>query len=289
VTERDFELIDVLYKTGNITKAADKLYMTQSALSKRIRFIEEELGITMILRSHQGIRFTPEGESVLLSTGQAKKILSDLRQQLNGQKNYISGTLNAGISINYSLYRLPDMLAHYRHQYPHVKTHILSGHSRDLYTQMVNGELDAAVLRGEFLWTEHKILIDREDVCIIMNQKFEQQPLNDIPYIGRRTDAVFERETSQWFHENKIQTDADGIFVDNITTCVEMVKSGLGWSIVPRICLNNFNGIIRPLHFANGEPFVRSTYLMYPDTALKLPQVSAFIGIIKKGSSYAGV
>ena len=72
-----------------------------------------------------------------------------------------------------------------------------------------------------------------------------------------------------------------GIFVDNITTCVEMVTRGLGWAIVPEICLNGFSGDIRPLTFANGEPFVRSTYIMYTDTALSLPQAEAFINIVR--------
>ena len=58
--EKDFELLQALADSRNITKAADKLYITQSALSKRIRAIERELGVEL-LRSHQGIRFTPPG------------------------------------------------------------------------------------------------------------------------------------------------------------------------------------------------------------------------------------
>ena len=57
--EKDFELLQTLADSRNITKAADKLYITQSTLSKRIRSIERELGIELRLRSHQGIRFTP--------------------------------------------------------------------------------------------------------------------------------------------------------------------------------------------------------------------------------------
>lgn len=60
--EKDFELLEVLDETRNITHAADKLYMTQSALSKRIKSMEQELGVEILLRSRQGIRFTPAGE-----------------------------------------------------------------------------------------------------------------------------------------------------------------------------------------------------------------------------------
>lgn len=64
--EKDFELLMVLGESRNITKAADKLFITQSALSKRIKNIERELGVELLLRSRQGIRFTPSGETVLM-------------------------------------------------------------------------------------------------------------------------------------------------------------------------------------------------------------------------------
>lgn len=53
--EKDFELLNVLNETRNITKAAEQLFMTQSALSKRIKSIEKDLEIEMLLRSRQGI------------------------------------------------------------------------------------------------------------------------------------------------------------------------------------------------------------------------------------------
>lgn len=59
--EKDFALLMVLGESRNMTKAADKLFITQSALSKRIKNIERELGVELLLRSHQGIRFTPLG------------------------------------------------------------------------------------------------------------------------------------------------------------------------------------------------------------------------------------
>lgn len=98
--ERDFELLDILEKTKNITHAADLLYVTQSSLSKRITAIENELGVTLLIRSRQGIHFTPEGEEVLKYTTQAARQLTLMREALNISRSYVCGTLNAGISIN---------------------------------------------------------------------------------------------------------------------------------------------------------------------------------------------
>ena len=81
--EKDFELLQALADSRNITKAADKLHITQSALSKRIRSIERELGVELLLRSHQGIRFTPSGEAVLAHSRAAAREMEQMRRNLD--------------------------------------------------------------------------------------------------------------------------------------------------------------------------------------------------------------
>lgn len=278
--ERDFKLLEVLNKTKNITHAANLLYVTQSALSKRISAIEEELGTKVILRSRQGIHFTPEGEQILKYTKEAAQQLQQMRTVIDLGKDYISGTLKVGISIEYAIHNLPDILAKYQKQYPHVNTQITTDQSRKLYQSIQKGNIDVAVVRGEYNWKEHKILLNREKVCLIRSQEDKDKPLSAIPYIDRKTDASFEKEMSQWIRENGIHPEPNRIKVNNVTTCVEMVNRGLGWAIIPEICLPHFKGEIEPLHFKNGEPFVRSTYILFSETVLKLPQVKAFITTI---------
>ena len=107
--EKDYELLHALDETRNITHAADKLYMTQSALSKRIKALEQELGVEIVLRSRQGIRFTPAGEQVLLHSAAAAREMEKMRRQLASIQGEACGTLRAGISVNFSYYRLPEM------------------------------------------------------------------------------------------------------------------------------------------------------------------------------------
>lgn len=101
--EKDYELLHALDETRNITHAADKLYMTQSALSKRIKALEQELGVEIVLRSRQGIRFTPAGEQVLLHSAAAAREMEKMRRQLAAIQGEACGTLRAGISVNLSL------------------------------------------------------------------------------------------------------------------------------------------------------------------------------------------
>ena len=273
MTERDFEILEMLNKTKNITHAADLLYINQSALSKRIVAIEQELGVTLMVRSRQGIHFTAEGEKVLHYTQEAKKQLELMKIDLKENNAVISGTLRAGISINYSQYNLPQILSEYKKKFPKVITHITTEYSRNIFLKIMNGEIDVAVVRGEFPWNENKILLEKENICLIYHNQDIGKNLSDFQYIGRKTDITFEREMAQWLRENDLKIKKEGIYVDNINTCVEMVNQGLGWAIVPEICLKNFKGQIRALVFKNGQAFTRSTYLLYSNSVSKLPQV----------------
>ncbi|MDR1836018.1 MAG: LysR family transcriptional regulator, partial [Fusobacteriaceae bacterium] len=123
--ERDFELIAVLEKTKNITRASEILFTSQSALSKRISAIEQELGVPLIVRSRYGVHFTPEGEEVRKKTEEAADILRRMREVLDGQRDAICGTIHIGVSVNYALYRFPETLSLYRKKYPQVNTHII--------------------------------------------------------------------------------------------------------------------------------------------------------------------
>ena len=80
--EKDFEVLRVLNETRSITQAAEKLYMTQSALSRRLRTIEEELGADLVVRSRQGVRFTPAGEMALVRSRSAARELEQMRREL---------------------------------------------------------------------------------------------------------------------------------------------------------------------------------------------------------------
>ena len=86
---------------------------------------------------------------------------------------------------------------------------------------------------------------------------------------------------TRWLHEQSLDSHANGFCVNSITTCAEMVKRGLGWALLPEIALSHFDGCIKPCFFENGEPFIRRTYILCQREAIELPQIRAFMEILK--------
>ena len=261
--EKDLLIFLTLADTGNLTRTAEKLYLSQPTLSKRLQNMEADLGAALFLRSKQGVTLTPAGEAAREVIQRTARELNTLREQLQMRKDTICGTLRIEVSIDYSKYRLPQVLAAYTAQCPDVTLRVSTNHSRDCLRTLQDSSVHLAIVRG----------------CLIRSRENASVPLRELRYIGRDSDPEHMSMKARWLMEHKMEPDAQ-LNVDGLSTCVAMVNAGLGWSIVPSICLNYFDGISEPLFFADGTPLTRSTYLLYRKRESELPQVREFIRMV---------
>ncbi len=280
--EKDFTLLNVLKDCQNITRAADQLYLTQSALSKRVKAIERELGCDIIIRTHKGVRFTPEGEVVLERTTRASDELSALRRELDAAQDEVCGSLRAGFSINYASVHLASILTEYHRRYPRVRLDIRTGQSHKIYNDLQNGTLDLAVLRGDLPWDGMQYLLAQERICVARARKHAETPLSELPFISHSTDSAQMTLMTRWLHENNLANTANQIRVDSLTICADLVRRGVGWAMLPDIILDNFDGAVTPCTFIDGEPFVRRMYIDCQKEAKRLPQVQLLVDLIKE-------
>ena len=166
--------------------------------------------------------------------------------------------------------------------YPGVSVSVFAEQSRTIYKKLTDGELSVAILRGRFPREGIDILLSEESVCLVLSKENEQRPLDELPYISRRTDREFEERLYQWRQEQGLHRKRDHLQVNDISTCLAMVQSGIGWAVLPEICLKEFDGVIRPLRFSDGTRFTRETHLLYRPEYLELPQVSLFLESVLK-------
>ena len=82
--ERDWKIISLLYKHKNITKTANELYISQPALTGRIKQIEQDLGVPILNRSNRGVEFTPHGVFVAEFANHLLGEISNFRENLGG-------------------------------------------------------------------------------------------------------------------------------------------------------------------------------------------------------------
>ncbi len=277
--EKDLEVLKKLAEMPNITKAAQELFTTQPSLTKRIQRIEAELGCQLFVRSKKGLLPMPSLENIMPKIGQALSVLSEIRDEAAVFSGKIAGTLKIGASINFAHYKLPRILKNYVQKYPQVRISLWVNQSSIIYQCLQKGELSLAVLRGDYPWDEGDILFSREPVCLVRNHRSAPLPLNAQSYIDRKTDPGLEGQFTRWrIEQGLLNSDLrNHLTVNDISTCLAMVRQDIGWALLPSICLENFDGIKEPLAFKDGTLFTRATHLLYRENSAKLPQVRAFI------------
>ena len=108
-------------KTGNISKAAKELYISQPAISKAISKLEDSLKVSLFTRSSRGVHLTPEGELLFGYVQTAFQALDLGEQELKRIQEFNIGHLKIGVSNTLCKYILLPYLKNFIEQYPHIK------------------------------------------------------------------------------------------------------------------------------------------------------------------------
>lgn len=274
---KDAQIILSLNETKNMTKTAEQLFITQPALSKRIQNIEAELGVPVLLRHQKGILFTPVGEQVVEYARTISSGMEALREYADASKNYISGTLEVGIAVNYAHYCLPQVLQKYVADFPHVSIQITTGLSQYLYQLLTSEQLPMAVVRGDYSWYEGKQLLSREPLYLVYHKKFSRKDLPSLPYINRHTDPSLTASIQQYLGEQNLIPAGKSIRIDDMDICHQMARKGFGWTILPSLVLKDTDCHLEPMILKDGTPISRDTHLLFRTPYQNLPQAKRFI------------
>ncbi len=280
--DRDYQFLLDLHETKNITRVAQKHYLSQPAMTKRMKNIESELGCQLFLRSKKGVIFTSAGERIIPHCKSIVQQSNALRSTINHTQGIVGGSLNIYSSLNYGHYRLPAALKIYSQRYPLVDINIATGRSKNIYQQFIKREDCISIMRGEQKWDEGRLLLATEPMCLIYSYENIGRSLHEYSYIGHQTDALIEERINQWAGERNLSLHDTKFWVDDISSCKEMVRCGIGWCILPKICLEDFEGEIVELSFEDGTPFTRNTYVLFRESYGQLQQVQLFLKVLQE-------
>jgi DNA-binding transcriptional LysR family regulator len=291
--EKDCLILQYLYEEQNFTKAAERLYMTQPALTYRLRQLEKEFQVEIFSKSGKNVKMTPAGEYLV---SYAKKQLLELRktkEYLLNMGNEVKGSLKVGVNSHFGLYHLPAILKEYSLQYPNVHLNVDTGFSKEMMELLKNGEIDIAIVRGDYDWTDQSYLLSEETICIVSEHEMNLDDLPSLPFINRKEPSVLikyknaqdiphEQSIDYWWNERYEVPPNTTMLVDSYETCKEMVKMDLGFSIIPRAFISDTDDLYcQDLVFQNGEMMKKRTWLLYRQSSLQLAAISKFVTSIK--------
>jgi DNA-binding transcriptional LysR family regulator len=234
---RFLETFIVVAERHSLAEAAQRLNVTPAAIAQRIRALEAELGVRLLMRSGRVMRPTEAGFAIL---ERAKDLVRDTRDlKAMAGTAVLSGEMRIG-AINTALTGLlPDILHQLAQDYPLIEIFIRPGASMDLYTEVLNGSLDAAfIIEPRFTMQKtvtFTTLRQEPLVLIVPKDRAGADPVELL-----KTHPFIRYDRNQWGgHIADEYLQAVGIRpveryeLDALEAIAVMVNRGLGISIVP--------------------------------------------------------
>ena len=232
--------------TGSFSRAAERVFLTQPAISKRIAALEADLGTRLFDRIGRGIHLTEAGQALLIRARTVLRELDDVRRSITNLSGTVAGELSMATSHHIGLHRLPPALKRFHDTYPGVRLDLRFMDSERACSAVAHGELELAVvtlppqvsspLRVEKIWDD--------PLDIVVNP---QHPLASHAVVARQLTAYPAILPGPGTYTREIILKALGplrnrIQVGMTTNYLEVLKMlaaiGLGWSALPRTMID---------------------------------------------------
>ena len=145
----DFELYRIFYVVANnknITKASQELNISQPAISKSIKNLEEQLGGTLFIRTKRGVILTEAGKEFYNYIRQAIEYINNAENKFTDLINLETGCIKIGISTTLTKEFLLPYLEEFHKLYPKIDIEIMTYLTSDLFPRLKNGLIDLIIL-----------------------------------------------------------------------------------------------------------------------------------------------
>ena len=235
-------------ETGSFSAAAERLYLSQPAISKRISILETELGVRLFDRIGRGVQLTESGQTLHKRAHHLLQEVEDIRRDISSLTDTVSGKLVMATSHHIALHRLPLYLKQYMDSYPQVTLDLRFTDSESGCRSVENGELEFAVvtLPRKIVAPLEVIPLWEDELAIVVAP---DHPLNQNSMISKtellmHSAIMPERGTFTWeIVHDEFEIDEShvkiGLTSNYLETIKMLVSVGLGWSILPKSMLVN--------------------------------------------------
>ncbi len=234
--------------SASFSAAAERLFLTQPAVSKRIAGLEAELSTPLFDRIGRQILLTEAGRRLLPRAEQVLEELADIRRELSHLSDQTSGTLSMATSHHIGLHRMPPILRRYVDRYPDVKLDIRFMESEKACQAVAHGELEMGVvtlplapfpqLEQILLWNDPLSFVASRDHNLSTQGPLSPESLLTQPAVlptkGTYTRTLLEQILSPL--ELDVQCN---MATDYLETLKMMTSIGLGWSLLPATMLDD--------------------------------------------------
>lgn len=190
---RIMEYYLAIIREGNISAAAEALHVSQPALSRQVKDLEDELGVRLFDRGSRKITLTEEGMILRRRAEEIVRLMQITESEIGQVHNMISGEIHIGAGESLAFRYISEIAGDIHRSYPDVRFYITSGDTTDLMEQLNTGLLDAVLIYNDYdkelyqgipLPQEDRLgILVRKDGPLAHKEKISISELKNLPLI----------------------------------------------------------------------------------------------------------
>lgn len=263
-------------ETGNFTRAADALNLTQPAVSQHIKTLEEELGCKLFNRTPLGLKLTQEGETTLKYAKRMLQLNKNLNEDLKSDRNGIKN-LTIGITHTAESNSSTEALANYVLLHENVKIKIITDTADKLCMKLKSYEIDLAFIEGRVSYPSLKsVMLDTDSLVLAMSTNHPLSKRNSVSIEELKRERMILRSSKSGtgslflssLESQNIHIEEFNIImeIDNIQTIKDLIRRGFGVSVLAKsACLDEYYKGKIALVPIEGLSMIREVNLVYPN------------------------
>ena len=270
---RQLEILRAVAERGSFTGAGRHLHLSQSAVSRQILLLEEELHEPLFLRIGRKVRITPAGDQLLRLAYRVFNDMEETRLLIREGQNALSGTLRLMGGMTVCLYVFPALVKEYRRLHPGIEVKVTPGTTTRVLRKFKSGAADLALLTLPIddpnlvttpVMREELHLVTAPNHPLAGRRRVTPLDLTGLPFVLFEAGSNTRRVLDEFFLREAIDPRIVSE-TENVEIIKAMVRVGLGVTIIP------YHAVAREVRTGHlacariaGQTLVRETGWVYP-------------------------
>lgn len=286
------QVFQAVVQQGSFSAAAERLYITQSAVSQHIKDLETLLGQALFQRGRRGVSLTPQGEILSRYAQEIFRLIAQAEAELTNVEQLASGKITLGATPGIAIYLAPHWVQHFRARFPQLSTLLQTGITTQIVTDLLAGRLDLGFVEGELDALEHRSLgwlaladIPQRIVAGFRHPWWERESVT----LGELDGQAFilrppNSQSRIWFdgvlkaHDIVVSVSAE---FDHLEAIKNAVASGLCLTVLPGYVVEQElrHGLLHAIPVSD-VPMTRTIKLLWNKDMPLSPIARAFLGTL---------
>ncbi len=241
-----FKTFITVVRHQSISRASEEIFLTQPAVTKQIKILEQEYNIKLFERRHNALQLTEDGTLLLEYAHQILNVFNQSISAIDGARGQLRGTLHMGSNLTLGIYVLPKLIKRFSDINPELRIEIYLSNTEHIVRALKRNDVNFGFIGSKIkdpMITLHSFFQDRIQLVVgpdlgVGKKILSWKQLEEMPFITRERGSDIRETCELWLREKDILLKPK-MELNNTEAIKSCVQCGIGFSLLPACTIEN--------------------------------------------------